>query len=457
MNFSELDLFVKRLILRNLKKDRPSPNSRQVFLILLFPIFLIFSGNLEAQSWSWTGAYVLEPETLEYVGPVQISVKDGIVEKISPSSATKDSAFILPGFCDAHTTLGANSLGGGKDRQELETDLRQFLLHGFTHIQSIADPQWAEELAESRKKKSLYPRISVFPPVWIANSKELEGNQSSAYRILKSPEEAMRAASVRGKGKAHLFLRYNEGDSFTVDGKLLYRMRSQAEKVGLEISVSTFGEEFAVWEALSSEIKTLFHPIPELPSILPVAKNLTKQTWAPLFGIYYIRKEVGTPTFSEEWDRWTAWSPQFQARFPSKEWISSLSPLPESEKAEADKEYDSYLAFLKARKNLSLKILLGSGSGHYLSFPGISGWKELRILSDILGPKEALRAATETTCSYLNSPHEGKIRVGKPAHLLIFKEDPMQNWDKLKSLKTVVTERGRTEIPSTEKKSKSKK
>ncbi len=401
---------------------------------------------------------MLQPETLEYTGPVQITVKDGLVEKISPSSPSKEPLYILPGFCDAHVTLGANSLGGGKERQELEGDLKQFLLHGFTYIQSVADAFWAEELAASRRKHSLYPQIGVLPPVLIADSKELAGNKTTAYKILKSPEEAMSAVSFKGKGKAHLFLRHNQGESFAIDGKLLYRMRTQAEKVGLELSVSTFGEEFANWETLSSEIKTLYHPIPELPSITPVSGNLIKQTWAPLFSMYYARKEVGTPAFLEEWERWISWSPQFKEKALSKEGVSSLPPLSETEKAEADREFDSYLAFLVARKNLSLRILLGSGSGHYLMFPGISGWKELRILSDLLGPKEALRAATETTCSYLGAPHEGKIRLGKPAHLLIFKEDPLKNWDKLRTLRTVITEKGKTEILSPEKKKpKSKK
>nr|WP_246048609.1 amidohydrolase family protein [Leptospira sarikeiensis] len=388
---------------------------------------------------------------MEYAGPFQIQVKDGLVEKISSSPVSKEPLYILPGFCDSHVTLGANSLGGWKERGELEADLKQFLLHGFTNLQSIADPPWASELSEIRKKNSQYPRLFVLPPVLLAGSKELPTSKVSGYKILKSPEEAI--SSLTGKkGKIHLFLRHNKEEAFEVDGKLLYRMRSEAEKNGLELSVSTFGEEFANWEALSSETKVLFHPIPETSSIRPVAHNLVKQIWAPLLGIYFTRKEIGTPTFAEEWEKWTDWSPTFKERALSKDVLSTFPSLSESEKQEADKEYESYLAFLRARKNLSLRILLGSGAGHQLQFPGISGWKELRILSDLLGPKEALRAATETTCQYLGASHEGKIRVGKPAHLLIFREDPIQNWDKLKTLRTVVTERVKTEISSPEKK-----
>ncbi|TGK07703.1 hypothetical protein EHO59_06270 [Leptospira semungkisensis] len=445
-------MFVKRLILIGLKKVRMrfSP-------LLLGLVF--FSGSLSAESWSWNGVYLIQPETLEYSGPVQIQVQDGLVEKISPSSPGKEPLYILPGFCDSHVTLGANSLGGQKDKNELELDLKQFLLHGFTHIQSVADPAWATELSESRKKNFAFPKILTFPPVLLADSKEVAGAKPTGYKILKSPEEAIAAVSSRGRGRAHLFLRHNEGEAFTIDGKLLYRMRSEAEKVGLELSVSTFGEEFANWEALSSEVKVLYHPIPEMPSLQPVAGNLIKQIWAPLFSIYYAQKEIGTSSFSQEWEKWTEWSPSFKERAMSKEALSTFTPLSESEKQEADREYDSYLAFLRARKNLSLRILLGSGSGHQFLFPGISGWKELRILSDLIGPKEALRAATETTCSYLGAAHEGKIRVGKPAHLLIFREDPLKNWDKLKTLKTVVTERVKTEIaaPSSPEKKKEKK
>ncbi|WP_367897887.1 hypothetical protein AB3N61_14120 [Leptospira sp. WS58.C1] len=444
-------MFVKRLILIALKKVR---SNWVRILPKFFPYILgslVFSGNIHADSWSWSGVYLVQPETLEYSGPVQIQVKDGLVEKISSSPSSKDPLFILPGFCDSHVTLGANSLGGWKERSELESDLKQFLLHGFTHIQSIADPPWAGELSLIRKKNSQYPSISVLPPVLIPESKEISGSKASGYKILKSPEEAMSSLSGK-KGKIHIFLRHNEGETFEVDGKLLYRMRSEAEKNGLELSVSTFGEEFANWEALSSETKVLYHPIPETSSIRPVAHNLVKQIWAPLFGIYFTRKGIGTSSFVEEWEKWTQWSPTFGERALSKEVLSTIPGLSESEREEAEKEYESYLAFLRARKNLSLRILLGSGAGHQLQFPGISGWKELRILSELLGPKEALRAATETTCQYLGAAHEGKIRVGKPAHLLIFREDPLQNWDKLKTLRTVVTERVKTEISSPEKK-----
>ncbi|WP_040911566.1 hypothetical protein [Leptospira broomii] len=440
-------MFVKRLILAIPKKVFSyyflCKNS---FFWGLF--FLSSISVLEAQSWSWKGVFVIEPGSLEYKGPVDLFVKDGLIEKISPSSNVQNPLFVLPGFCDAHVTLGANSIGGQKDKFELQEDIRSFLLHGFVFLQSIADASWVEDLARSRRKTGEFPKISTSPPILVADSAELRnaGSKLSGYKILHNQEEAIRAVSNKGTGRAHLFLRHDAGEPFQIDGQLLYRMKTQADEKGLELAVSAFGEEFASWEALSAGVPVLYHPIPETSSIAPVSRNLVQSYWGPMFGVYYNQKQVGTPGFSEEWNRLLAWSPRFKERAFSLDWISTLIPLGEKEKAEADKEYDSYLAFLKGRKNLALRILLASGTGHYLTFPGIGGWKEISILSEILGPKEALRAATETACTYLEAAHEGKIRVGKSAQFLVFSEDPLSGWEKLRSLQTVVTERKRTEI-----------
>ncbi|TGK22339.1 hypothetical protein EHO61_00735 [Leptospira fluminis] len=437
-------MFVKRLI--NASPKKVFLRSRILFFTNL--ILLCSVGSLRAQSWNWKGVFVLEPGSLEYKGPVDLSVKDGLVEKIVPSSKEGTPLYLLPGFCDANVTLGANSLGGQKDKKELEEDLHSFLLHGFVLVQSVADANWAEEFARYRRQKGEFPQILSSSPVWIADSPELRGSETDrkGYKILHSAVEAMQAVASRSGGKAHIFLRHDPGELFQLDGHLLYRMRAKADSQKLELSVSSFGEEFATWEALSAGVHVLYHPIPETASIAPVSGNLVQSYWGPMFGVYYNQKQVGTSEFSAEWDHLLSWSPKFREKAPTAEWISSLKGLKEKEKAEADQEYDSYLAFLNARKNLALKILLASGAGNYLTFPGIAGWKEISLLSKILGPKEALRAATETTCTYLGAAHEGKIRTGKSAQFLVFEEDPLTDWGKLRSLKTIVTERKKTEI-----------
>ncbi|PJZ68801.1 hypothetical protein CH373_03525 [Leptospira perolatii] len=449
-------MFVKRLIPSQLKKQPRS--SILWFGVLVCAYLFVLNQESFSQTWSWKGAYVLKQGSSGYQGPVEIVVKDGLVQKILPSESSQAPVFILPGFCDAYVTLGSNSLGGQRDKKETEEALNSLLQHGFTFVQSVADGSWLEEFAKNQSKNGNFPQIKVTPPILISDSEELR-NQSgklSGYQVLKSEEEAMDAISSKSKKNLHLFLRYTQGDSFQIDGKLLYRMKAKSENLGIELSVSTFGEEFANWEALSSGVKILYHPIPETEFLAPVTRHLFQAHWGPMLGVYYNQKLVGTPEFKQEWSRLLSWSPSFKEKALPEDWISSLTGLSEKERSEAEKEYNSYLAFLKARKNLSPRILLASGAGYYLTFPGIGGWKELSILSEIFGPEEALRTASETTCSFLGAPHEGRIRTGGKAHLLIFQEDPLKGLEKLSSLRTIITEKKRTELKRSKQQGKPK-
>ncbi|EMY05086.1 S1 RNA binding domain protein [Leptospira interrogans str. 2002000626] len=102
----------------------------------------------------------------------------------------------------------------------------------------------------------------------------------------------------------------------------------------------------------------------------------------------------------------------------------------------AEREYKSYLAFLGRQKNLN--ILLSSGTGNLHVYPGIGGWKEMEILSGVLGNQETIRIATESTCSFIEAPHEGKIQEGKPAFINVFTEDPFIDLKNLKTLQRII-------------------
>jgi imidazolonepropionase-like amidohydrolase len=84
-------------------------------------------------------------------------------------------------------------------------------------------------------------------------------------------------------------------------------------------------------------------------------------------------------------------------------------------------------------------MILGSGAGNHLSFPGISGIQELKILAKILKPSEGLfLIPTRNSCSYLGTAYNGTLAVGKEANLLILKENPVKNIDALFQIEQVI-------------------
>lgn len=62
----------------------------------------------------------------------------------------------------------------------------------------------------------------------------------------------------------------------------------------------------------------------------------------------------------------------------------------------------------------------------------------MEILASALGNEETIRIATESTCSFIEAPHEGKIREDKPAFINIFTEDPLVDLKNLKSLRKII-------------------
>jgi imidazolonepropionase-like amidohydrolase len=73
--------------------------------------------------------------------------------------------------------------------------------------------------------------------------------------------------------------------------------------------------------------------------------------------------------------------------------------------------------------------------------PGASLHRELRLLVDAgFTPEEALTLSMRDSAEFLGVPGLGSLRVGAPAELLIFREDPTRSLDALDSLAGVVRE-----------------
>ncbi|MCB1177557.1 MAG: hypothetical protein KDK36_08280, partial [Leptospiraceae bacterium] len=94
--------------------------------------------------------------------------------------------------------------------------------------------------------------------------------------------------------------------------------------------------------------------------------------------------------------------------------------------------------FLKLHPEVYDKLILGSGSGHKLSFPGISGIQELGILQSVNKKKERLfKIPTVNTCSYIGVENSGKIKEGYEANLILYSENPTNKYSHLYKIEKV--------------------
>ncbi|RHX88376.1 hypothetical protein [Leptospira stimsonii] len=445
MNIPESVSFVKRVIVRKGKKERllEIRIRRFLFKLTAFSLMLLsISPSLFSESLTLSGVRYLLPGKKEYSDVSEIKIENGKVISIKKlNSYSGKVSYALPGFCDSNVTLSTDSLGGQKDRAGVFLSLQSFLAHGFTGVLSVGDPTWVDTLSKDALRSGKFvPWVRKSDSPWIAESAETKNfGNLPGYTVIRSSGDAVARMKKKPNSPVHLFYRYQEGESFAFDGPFLYQLKKVADAEGIKLALSAFGDEFSILEGINAGIPTLFHPVPDgiAGRISPgVFRNLN---WGPMFSVYYYQKLAGSPEWETDLNSLKEWSPFFAKNLsPEPEFAGKLSNLKEEERENAEREYKSYLAFLVRQKNLSQGLLLASGAGNLHVHPGIGGWKEMEILSSVLGNEETIRIATESTCSFLEAPHEGKIREGKPAYINVFTEDPMISLKNLKSLRKTI-------------------
>ncbi|TQE70604.1 hypothetical protein [Leptospira noguchii] len=444
MSIVESVLFVKRVILRKGKKKHPL-KSQQICVYLkravsLFTFLSLVASSVGSESVTLSPVKYILPGKKEYSEPSEIRIENGKVVSIKKINSFQDKIFyVLPGFCDANVTLSVDSLGGQKDRAGVYLSLQSFLAHGFTGILSVGDPFWVETLlkdAQRFKKKS--PWVKKSDPPWIAESSETKKFLNlPGYDLIRSSKEAMSKIKKKSSSFVHLFYRYQEGESFSFDGSFLYQLKKAADSEGNKLALSAFGDEFSILEGMNAGISILYHPIPDEISGRISSGAFQNLNWGPMFSVYYYQKIAGTSDWETDLNLMKEWSSYFAKNIaPEPDFAGKLTELQEEDRSNAEKEYKSYLAFLGRQKNLNL--LLASGTGNLHVHPGIGGWKEMEILSGVLGNQETIRIATESTCGFIEAPHEGKIIEGRPAFINIFTEDPLIDLKNLKTLRKII-------------------
>ncbi|WP_411821782.1 hypothetical protein [Leptospira sp. 'Mane'] len=424
-----------------------------------------------SQNLKMLGVRVWESEKKQFGEVSDLEVNAGKIRSITPktSNSKEPIRYILPGFCDASVTIGANSFGGQTNREILPQLLLGFLATGFSHVESVGDGDLTKVKEEVLKSRMTGPFIlqSQKPWVYDANFKE-DAPPKEQYFALGLDSKSLEAGDGKQNRSRHqpIFLKKAGGQSFPQT--TLFQWKSRWDKQGYTPIAYTFADRLAWEDALDTGFPVIFHPMPGNANLSRVQ---TRQfLWAPLMNVSYFLSLKNDPkSLSVRLQQIGESFPYFKEKFLSN-FLAGLEENGDFEKANREKSefYSLWETFRKEHKKE--RLLFASGSGHWASFPGVGAiqeislwetawntiakeeerkketeislpwWKRIFARPDTeeLGKirkdpdtlpserKELVQILTEKTCGFIGADHEGKIAIGKPAHFSVFKENPLK-------------------------------
>lgn len=427
-------------------------NRRLLFLYLFLSAFaptILLSQNLKMKS-----VRIWESEKANFGGFVDLEVVQGKIISLKEGTPVVHPKYLLPGFCDASVTLGSNARGGKTGREELPTYLSGYLAAGFSHIESVGDPNLTNLQSEIVKSKWFSPILT-------------QSQKPALYAELASGKEALYTSGLSlapdSKRNRHLPIFLKEVENRGFSQTELFAKRKEGEEKGYLPVAYTFADKTSWEDALDTGFPVIFHPMPEGTNLYRAQKRDFR--WAPMLSILYLQDLKTNPDrWKEEIQIWTRLHFVFGSR-----WKDSLSVESEGEEdgslsGSSFSEYKStFQTEAEARKNL----LFASGAGHWGLFPGQAAIVEVRLWEALLAKpmerkvespsgrpgfwaslfgsfspgllstnadpetlpqirREIIQTLTLRTCSFIGADHEGKIRIGGPAHFSVHDENPLK-------------------------------
>lgn len=408
--------------------------------IVLFVFF--YFGSLFADEVIQGVVYLTPSGNFSKVSDIYIRNK--VIVRITESKRKDAIRYVLPSFCDAYVTLGANAVGGQNNLEAIKIALKSYLVHGFTHIQSVADGPWIYQIkSDVDSGKILGPKIIINEKPIIPKSLELESISDLLYSVVDNKDLTLKEFNRQkadGGRSIPIFNRNDKEGVFSLDQALLNQMRQEAAEENKILSIHTFAERLSIIDALVSGNRYLVHPI--LSDLGSEISELHKKELhlTPILNVY---RNLQFTDVEEEDGKLELEFLRNNSKFFVTHYVSMYETnlkmeIPKKELKLLKSEYSSYLKFLEKNPILKQKLILGSGAGNRLSFHGLSGIQELKILSGIWNLDEFFfRIPTQNSCSFMSFSYDGVIAIGREANLLVLKENPLKNIDTLFQIEEV--------------------
>ncbi|PJZ85257.1 hypothetical protein [Leptospira harrisiae] len=427
-------------------------NRRLLSLTLFLSAFaptILLSQNLKMKS-----VRVWDSEKSNFSGFIDLEVVQGKILSIKEGTSVPRPKYLLPGFCDASVTIGSNGRGGKTSHDELASYLSGYLAAGFSHIESVGDPSFAQVQSEINKSKWFSPIVT-------------QSQKPALYEELSQGEGALYTSglglSFDSKRNRHLPIFLKEVENRGFSQTELFAKRREGEEKGYLPVAYTFGDKTSWEDALDTGYAVIFHPMPDGTNLYRAQKR--DFLWAPMLSVLYLQSLRANP---DQWKAevlvWSELHSVFGSRWKDTATVDSDEEEGTPFRADSFLEYrDTFQAEAEVKRNL----LFASGAGHWGLFPGQAAIVEVRLWESVLAkPKERkldlvanrtgfwssvfgsfstnllptnsdpeslpqirreiIQTLTLKTCQYLGADHGGKIRVGGPAHFSIHDENPLK-------------------------------
>nr|WP_232369470.1 hypothetical protein [Leptospira abararensis] len=394
-------------------------------------------------------------EKANFGGFIDLEVVQGKIISLKEGTPIVHPKYLLPGFCDASVTLGSNARGGKTSREDLPTYLSGYLAAGFSHVESVADPNLSNVQNEIIKSKWFSPILT-------------QGQKPALYSELSLGEGANYVSGLGltadTKRNRHLPIFLKEVENRGFSQTELYAKRREGEEKGYLPLAYTFADKTSWEDALDTGFPVIFHPMPEGTNLYRAQKR--DFLWAPMLSVLYLQNLKTNPElWKTEIQIWANLHSVFGARW--KDLLSTESEPAEEEIAPKESSFSEYEATFQREAEARRNLLFASGAGHWGLFPGQAAIVEVRLWEALLAKpmerkvespsgrpgfwaslfgsfspgllstnadpetlpqirREIIQTLTLRTCSFIAADHEGKIRIGGPAHFSVHDENPLK-------------------------------
>ncbi|MGH0029475.1 MAG: amidohydrolase family protein [Myxococcota bacterium] len=356
-------------------------------------------------------------------------------------------AFVLPGLNDLHVHFPPAAIPG---QTELWSFL--FLMHGVTGVRDAADVDGtATRPAIDGIRSGAFPGPRVRschrfvdgdPPLW--------GNSI----VVRNPEEGVRAVEQLVAEGADCVKAYDG-----LDAESLAAVLDEAHSEGLPVighvpravpfeqallddaqhligvrarrpDERRFPFNQVHWQDVTDERidfvieQSLIHDLAHTPTLVTTERLARYRSYETL-----LREPDAAllPRFYRE----VLWNPDGG--------VTPAGAMGPDDFDAVDRALEAKLRTVKRMHDAGVRLHTGTDSLVYFVVPGASLHRELRLLVRAgLSPDQALALSTQASAEALGVPSLGLLRVGAPADLVVFRDDPTNSLDALDGLLAVV-------------------
>ena len=369
--------------------------------------------------------YYLDSQFENFIGPISL-----FESKIQwkPVDTQKTKLFMVPSFCDSMVTLGSGPSGiTNNTLKKISQTLKNYLAHGFTHIQSIADSKWVRDTTLQIQHSK--PDIFYHTPIINQQLVLKKFKNLTSYISVDSEKELFEKINQFNSKKFFFIHRYSENVNFNFDSYTFYRLLKISKQKNFTPIVLSYGDSFSIIEIINSGITTLFHPIPvEIEKELSFVSLLK---WGPSLNMFFWQ------TLEPETNMDKLLSFSHQSVYFRENSLKIKNNLDKAKRKQAQAEYSSYLKFFQKNQNNFQKMLLSSGAGNLNAYHGFSGWVEIFIFHSVLQDISKIFRINQNTCRFISQDYDGTIKKNFPQNFILLNSNPLKNFENLFDIHSV--------------------